>query len=175
MKYSILIFWIFLLITPILARNVLTPPPYPMMGGTYSSASDTITGICPEGYVIQNITSLGIECVEMEIGGILNELDPLWTSNQSNYLNYSQFNSTQFNYSSNQQNLNLSWLSSYINSFGFLSSFSLSSSHLDNICNQDGKILKRIGGVWQCATDQQGMNYTKRQEGYIVYLDINIP
>lgn len=39
---------------------------------------------------------------------------------------------------------------------------------LDDYCNTDGKILKRIAGVWQCADDATGdtiigtaMNYTK--------------
>lgn len=55
----------------------------------------------------------------------------------------------------------------------------VSSAELDSVCGTDGKILKRSGGTWQCATDQTVIgnyfNYTKTVEGDKVTLTINIP
>lgn len=55
---------------------------------------------------------------------------------------------------------------------------SVNSSEFDNICSEDGKIAKRIGGTWQCAIDQTNpgneLNYTKTVEGNDITLSFYI-
>lgn len=55
----------------------------------------------------------------------------------------------------------------------------ITSNELDNICNDDGSILKRVGGTWVCSTDQTGtgneLNYTKTVEANKITLSFTIP
>jgi hypothetical protein len=58
-------------------------------------SANAITGDCPDGYAVQNITTGGIECIEMPTGGSIS------------------VNSTQFS-DDNPLTINQTWLSSFI-------------------------------------------------------------
>jgi len=49
-------------------------------------------------------------------------------------------------------------ISNFINDAGYITSAddNVSSSELDDLCSTNGKILKRVGGAWQCADDETG-------------------
>jgi hypothetical protein len=58
-------------------------------------SSDGVTGNCPEGYVVQNITSGGLQCIEIEATAV-------------------SVNSTQFD-SSNPISIKVSWVETFVN------------------------------------------------------------
>jgi hypothetical protein len=117
--------------------------------------------------------------------GIGEESEPFYFLNPLNYFNISNFpvyNDSWINGTiDNKVSVANSSMKDYVDNQGFITNANdvVDSSELDNLCSTDGKILKRIGGVWQCATDQtisgNVMNYTKRVEASIVYLDMYIP
>lgn len=89
---------------------------------------------------------------------------------------FSDNNDTVTKYIDDSITINNATLKEYIDS---------NSTNLDNICDTDGKILKRIGGVWQCANDATGgvsgsgsvtnLNITMRLKEEAIYMDMYIP
>lgn len=113
-----------------------------------------------DGY---NITNAG------NITGTITEVDPVWASDKANYQLLLQ-NSSNITVANNQAYYNGS------------TNDNVDSTELDNLCNTDGKILKRVGGTWVCADDAVGasgsnfLNYTKDFDGVDkVTLSFTIP
>jgi hypothetical protein len=107
--------------------------------------------------------------------GVINNITSL---NNSMISNITYLNSTLIGY----------WnFTNWVNQSGLIINYSNVNDtqfKLDQLCATDGKILKRIGGVWVCAVDQDTvgggasgyfLNYTKYWESPNEYLTFFIP